>query len=82
VSQPTDVPVFPDLAPYSVRDLIAELARLEDALRDEHASAQARECAARLSGDLFRLLTRQRQIVKELRRRQHHWKAITSSTPA
>jgi hypothetical protein len=57
----------------TVRDLITELAEVEDAVR--RVPTLASEGTATLSPELRSLMTRERDIVRELRRRRSQWRA-------
>ena len=62
---------FPTTA--TVRDLITELAEVEDAIR--RVPTLASDGVPTLSPELRSLLTRERDIVRELRRRRSQWRA-------
>jgi hypothetical protein len=57
----------------TVRDLITELTEVEDAVRRLPTVASAR--VATLSPELRSLMARERDIVRELRRRRSQWRA-------
>jgi hypothetical protein len=56
----------------TVRDLLAELAQVEDAVR--RVPTVAADAATSLSPELRSLMTRERDIVRELRRRRSQWR--------
>jgi hypothetical protein len=56
----------------TVRDLLAELAQVEDAVR--RVPTVAADAATPLSPELRSLMTRERDIVRELRRRRSQWR--------
>jgi hypothetical protein len=57
----------------TVRDLISELAEVEDAVR--RVPTVASDGVASLSPELRSLMARERDIVRELRRRRSQWRA-------
>lgn len=61
----------------SVRDLIVELADVEDAIRDVGRPARASAAHAAGGLELTGLLLRERRIVRELRRRRGQWRRAT-----
>ncbi len=58
----------------TVRDLITELAEVEDAVR--RVPTVASDGVASLSPELRSLMARERDIVHELRRRRSQWRAM------
>ena len=57
----------------TVRDLLTELAQVEDAVR--RVPRAAADDVPSLSPELRSLVTRERDIVRELRRRRSQWRA-------
>jgi hypothetical protein len=60
----------------TVRDLITELSEVEDAVRRSPSTTP--DGAASLNAELRSLMTRERDIIHELRRRRSQWRAACS----
>lgn len=64
-----------DLHTATVHELIAALAQLEDALRVTPLFEEPSNGSSALSAPVLSLLSRERDIVHELRRRRAEWRA-------
>lgn len=67
------------LAALTVRELIGELAFVEDALRAVHDADRSAGGSSQPSHDAVSLLTWQRLVVGELRRRHSRWRATAAT---
>lgn len=67
------------LPTLTVRELIGELALIEDAMRAVHDADRSSGSPSQPSHDAVSLLTWQRLVVSELRRRHSQWRATAAT---